>query len=183
VALGASRRGGDRRRAGSAGELGVGGEAVDAGVDPQAAVTEIDGLAAVGILADGDRIAFAHPIVRSVGAADMGGTQRGRLQLEAARLLLASGAGSDRVSAHLLAAPPAREAGVTEPLRQAAARAVAAGAPESAVRYLRRALDEPPPTSAMAGVLVELGTAEAAAAQPQAPERLKTAIGLYRAPE
>ena len=51
-------------------------------------------------------------------------------------------------------------------LRATARRALAQGVPASAVRYLERALREPPAGAARADVLAELGRAEAAAGRP-----------------
>jgi DNA-binding CsgD family transcriptional regulator len=135
-------------------------------------------LVASGILTDNDPVSFSHPIVRAAVRADTPHAGRGRLELRAAELLRSGGAPPDRVSAHLLAAPPAHEPWVLEPLRLAAAHAMATGAPESAVRYLRRALAEPPPSDIAADVLVELGQAEAVAADPEAPNRFKAALEL-----
>ncbi len=56
----------------------------------------------------------------------------------AAWLLAEDGAPPDRVAAHLLSAECSGEARVVEALRVAAVRALAQGAPEAAVAYLRR---------------------------------------------
>jgi DNA-binding CsgD family transcriptional regulator len=133
-----------------------------------------DALRAAGVLADRDVLAYSHPIVRATVYEDTPRAERGRMELRAAQLLLAAGAPPERVSAHLLAAPPSRETWVVEPLRLAAANALAKGAPKSAVRYLLRALAELPPT---AEILIELGRAEAAAAEPEAAEHLQAALG------
>ena len=55
-----------------------------------------------------------------------------------------AGAAPDRVGAHLLAAEPFGEGWVVDALRVAARLALAQGAPEAAVSYLRRAMAEPP---------------------------------------
>jgi DNA-binding CsgD family transcriptional regulator len=147
-----------------------------------AAVPLAAALARVGVLTDREPLSFSHPIVRGVVYADAPEARRGRMHLQAARLLRAAGAPAERVSAHLLAAPPVHESWVIEPLRVAAAHALASGAPESAVRYLRRAFREPPPPEARADVLAELGSAEAAAADPGAAERLREAVALRHEP-
>jgi DNA-binding CsgD family transcriptional regulator len=66
----------------------------------------------------------------------------------------------------LLAATPMGDDWVVEQLRAAAREAAAAGAPESAAAYLRRALTEPPSPDAEARTLLELGVAEFSAGQP-----------------
>jgi DNA-binding CsgD family transcriptional regulator len=163
------------------GEASLCDAAALAQLDADAAVPVAAALAGVGVLADREPLSFSHPIVRGVVYADAPEAQRGRMQLRAAELLRAD-APAERVAAHLLAAPPAHEPWVVEPLRVAAAHALARGAPESAVRYLRRALDEPPPPEARADVLVQLGSAEAAAAMPGAVERLQEALALHDDP-
>lgn len=152
----------------------------DIGVDEAAGLA--GDLVAAGILADREMLAFSHPIVREAVHADIAHAERGMLQLRAAELLHSAGAAPERVCAHLLAAPPSRDPGVVEPLRLAAANALAEGAPESAVRYLRRALEEPPATEALPDVLVELGQAETAAAEPEAPERFRKALSMLADP-
>src|SRR5919112_235503 len=94
----------------------------------------------------------------------------------AARLLVASGAGVEQVCAHLLMAPPSGDATVVDTLRFAARRAPATAAPGSAIQYLEPALRESPPAYARAGVLAELGYAEAVAGRAEAVEHLESAI-------
>jgi DNA-binding CsgD family transcriptional regulator len=160
------------------------GEAPLADVARLAEITDDDAarlagdLVAAAILADRDLLAFSHPIVREAVHADIGHAERGMLHLRAAELLRAAGAAPERVSAHLLAAPPSRDPAVVEPLRVAAGNAVAEGAPESAVRYLRRALEEPPASGTLADVLLELGKAEVATGDPNAVDRFRAALPL-----
>jgi DNA-binding CsgD family transcriptional regulator len=65
------------------------------------------------------------------------------------------------VAAHLLEATPDGDPWVVDTLRAAAATARGEGAPHLSARYLRRALEEPPLPEQRAGVLFELGIAEA----------------------
>ncbi len=55
-----------------------------------------------------------------------------------------SAAEPERIAAHLLLARPAGDPWAVRMLRDAASSAIARGAPDSAVAYLRRALEEPP---------------------------------------
>jgi DNA-binding CsgD family transcriptional regulator len=153
-----------------------------AGIADDEAIEMACKLVAAGILADRELLAFSHPIVREAVHADIARAELGVLQLRAAELLRAAGAAPERVSAHLLAAPPSLDPKIVEPLRRAAANALAEGAPESAVRYLRRALEEPPSAEALPDVLVELGQAETAAAEPEAPERFRRALSVRADP-
>src|SRR5207247_10915966 len=67
-------------------------------------------------------------------------------------------------------------------LREAARRAGARGASESAVAYLRRALAEPPPDAARVGLLRELGSVETQVDGDAAIEHLREAHALIEDP-
>ena len=100
----------------------------------------------------------------------------------AARLLANAGAEPERVAAHLLRSPPAADPQAVATLRDAARRAGSRGASESAVAYLRRALEEPPPDAERAEVLLELGAAEAHVSGEAAIEHLREAHALAASP-
>jgi DNA-binding CsgD family transcriptional regulator len=97
-------------------------------------------------------------------------------------LLAADEAPAEQVATHLLAGAPGGEAWAVEALRTAAARALAGGAPRSAVRYLERALAEPPPPDVRAEALAELGRAAALAGDARAVERLEAAMAAVDEP-
>ena len=79
----------------------------------------------------------------------------------AARVLRDAGASPGAVATQLLNTPAGRgDADVAEMLREASRDAIRRGAMETAVAYLRRALEEPPPAAERADVLYELGSAE-----------------------
>ena len=105
-------------------------------------------------------VEFTHPVVRSAVYGSIEPAQRLLAHRRAAELLQEASAEPERVAAHLDLVPPARDSFVVETLRIAADRALVRGAPEVAVRYLRRALAEPPPAEARADTLLELGLAE-----------------------
>ena len=107
-----------------------------AGLDEAEAATAADALVAASILIPGRPLDFVHPLVRSAIYADLPPAQRGIDHRRAAELLAAEGADPEHVSTHLLAAEPAADKWVVEQLRAAAARVMAEGAPEAAVRYL-----------------------------------------------
>jgi DNA-binding CsgD family transcriptional regulator len=147
-----------------------------AGLDPGAAAAAADELAAAGILEPGRPLRFAHPIVRAAVEADLPPGKRAGLHAAAARRLADEGASAHRIAAHLLATDPAGDDWVVESLVPAARAAIASGAPDSAVAYLRRALAEPPSGPLRPGLLLELGFAESYAADPQAPAHLTQAL-------
>lgn len=132
-----------------------------AGLDRGAAEAAADRLRVAELLAAQRALAFAHPIVHEAVLAELAPSRRAALHAQAARLLFAESGPSEGVAAHLLFAEPYREAWVVDALRGAARRALAQGAPESAVSYLRRALIEPPSSEERLQLLLELGRAEA----------------------
>jgi DNA-binding CsgD family transcriptional regulator len=132
-----------------------------AGLGRPRAEAAADALRAADLLAPGQALSYAHPIVREAVAAEMTSSRRAALHSAAARLLAEDGALADRVAAHLLSAEPYGEAWVVEALRLAAGQALVQGAPEAAVAFLRRAVSEPPAPETRLDVLLELGRAEA----------------------
>jgi DNA-binding CsgD family transcriptional regulator len=160
-----------RRAAGLAGlEVGVAAEAADA-------------LAAQGILLPGQPLSFVHPLIQASIADETQPVQRGLTHLAAARLLHDENAPPEQVAAHLLQAPGVSETWTVESLRIAARQAWSRGAPESAVRYLRRALDEPPDQELLTGILTELGEAETGAGVTDASGHLREALGREADPD
>src|SRR5207302_2026373 len=110
-------------------------------------------------------LAFVHPMLRAGVYGEIAATDRAAAHAKAARLLAEGHAGEARVAEHLLLTAPAGDAWVVEQLRRAARAAAAAGAPESAVAYLRRAVAEPLPGEVDAGLFLDLGSAGDSAGQ------------------
>ena len=99
----------------------------------------------------------------------------------AARLLLDAGADPERTASQLLACEPAGADWAVQILRAAAAPPGRRGAAShSAVTYLARALEEPPVSLDLPGVLTELGLAEASERCRSAPDHLAEALRLTR---
>jgi len=153
-----------------------------AGVDLADAAAAADGLAAIGVFEPGTPLRFVHPIVRTAVHDDIPQASRGLRHAAAARLLAAEGADLDAVCAHLLVCEPAGSAEVVERLQAAATRAVARGAPESAVAYLRRALAETADMSLRALLARDLGRAEKVLGDPAAAEHLRESLRLTSDP-
>jgi DNA-binding CsgD family transcriptional regulator/tetratricopeptide (TPR) repeat protein len=147
-----------------------------AGLEPGAAGRTADLLAAARILAGGRPLRFMHPIVEAVIYRDLGAGERSHMHLQSARILAAGGAAGDRCASHLLAAEPGTDAWTVEVLREAAAGAVARGAPESAVTFLTRARRERVATEHGVRVLRELGMAEFLAGRQAGVEHLREAL-------
>ncbi len=153
-----------------------------AGLAPTGALAAADELARADVLRAGDPLGFSHPLVRAAVYGELAFGERAQAHRRAARLLGEVGAPDGQVSAHLLESPAAGDDVVVSLLRAAARRALAQGVPGSAVRYLERALREPPAGQERAGVLADLGRAEAAAGRPAAAAHLEAAIALVAAP-
>ncbi len=145
-------------------------------LDVAAAARAADALAAVEILLAREPLRFVHPLVRHAIANDIPPSERATRHLDAARLLHREGTEAERVAAHLLAGRPEGDPWAVEQLRAAARDARTLGVPQSAARYLARALQEPPSLDARTDVLAELGLAEAAAGSPRASGHLEQAI-------
>ena len=118
--------------------------------------------------------AFVHPLVREAVLSEVPASRRAEGHARAAGLLDRDGAAVDTVGAHLLLAGPAGDAWAVTALREAGAKALARGAPVAAVRYLRRALQEPPTKGDRQAVSRELGLALLRANDPEGIEVLRT---------
>jgi DNA-binding CsgD family transcriptional regulator len=130
-----------------------------AGLQPAAAANAADALIDAQVLvADGARLEFLHPLMRSALYDDLGTFARRYGHALAAEALKARGAAAEQVAAHLLAGEPAGAPDNLRILRAAADRAVAGAAPRAAVRYLERAVAEGTADPAeRRGLLLELG--------------------------
>jgi DNA-binding CsgD family transcriptional regulator len=105
-------------------------------------------------------LVFRHPVVRSAILEDMSAGERMRLHRHAAEVLLDSGAVPERAATYLVPTLADGDPFVVATLRDAAQRSLSQGAPEAAVGYLCRALEEPPGPEQRCDVLAELGIAE-----------------------
>jgi DNA-binding CsgD family transcriptional regulator len=143
-----------------------------ADLDVETAARAVDALVGQSILTPDPTPSFVHPILRTAVYSDIPPHQRSIMHLRAARLLQSAAGPVHHVAAHLMQTSPSGSNWVVQHLRSAAAEALNQGAPDSARRYLRRALREPPDIDVRAHVLIELGRAEATTADPDAIEHL-----------
>jgi DNA-binding CsgD family transcriptional regulator len=153
-----------------------------ADVGEEAAEEAFGELVRVEILRPDPPLAFVHPLVRDAVLHDVALGERERRHARAARLLAEAGAADEQVAAQLLATPGRGEPWVVETLTRAAREAMARGAPDSAVAYLRRAVDEPPPEDERGELLFQLGAAEGLTSGPAAAEHLVAAWERAEAP-
>jgi DNA-binding CsgD family transcriptional regulator len=153
-----------------------------AGLAESEAVGLIARLTRAEILDDALPPTFTHPIVRAAIYQDLTAAERSHAHHRAAAILAAHGQPTDAVAAHLLLCDPHGNAEVIERLRVAAELALARAAPATAVRYLRRALAEPPTTENRGGVLAALGQAELVTRDAEAVNHLEAAHELSTDP-
>jgi DNA-binding CsgD family transcriptional regulator len=155
-----------------------------AGVDPETAATAADALIAQGVLEPGaPPLRFLHPLIRTAIYADMPSGRRAVAHARAAETLLEEGVQPEQIATHVLASQPEGRAVFADVLARAGSDALEIGAPDAAIRYLRRALDEPPPAETRPGLTHALGIAELTAGAPQAVERLADAVEATPDPE
>lgn len=160
---------------------GVGHAAAIAEVGDSRLQEALDALVDASILIGDDPPRFIHPLIGSSIHSELAMGERSRLHAAAAAVLAAEGAGPEQLSAHLLQTLPGAVPETVSTLHSAAVLASSAGAPESARRYLLRALAEPPEAEERFVLLRELGEAEAAAGLPGATERIIEALhGMHR---
>ncbi|HET6865116.1 MAG TPA: AAA family ATPase [Solirubrobacteraceae bacterium] len=150
-----------------------------AGLSTKDATAAANALAGAEVLLAREPLRFLHPLVQHAIAQDIPPFDRGSRHLDAARLLYADGEDVELVAAHLLLGHAGGDPWVVEQLRAAAREA---RADQPAVRYLQRALAEPPPAELRPAVLAELGAAEAALGHPAAAEHLTQAVAATTDP-
>ena len=145
------------------------------GLDTESAAAVVDVLVEAGLLESAARLSFAQPAVATAIEVAQTPGERSAAHLGAARLLAREEEPVEVIAAHLLSAARTNSAWVVDVLCTASAHALGRGSPTDAVRYLRRALEEPPARRQRPHVVLELGRAEALAGEPEAGLRLSEA--------
>jgi DNA-binding CsgD family transcriptional regulator len=152
--------------------LGDGGEsrfvAELAELDPEEISKAADELRASSVLDGGATLRFIHPLARNAVYADIPTGERAQAHLRAAALLREHEASPEQISTQLLASEGRGDREAVEKLIEAGERALASGAPRSAIAYLSRALREPPPPELRAAILQPLIIASSRAADQSA---------------
>ncbi|HYI35927.1 MAG TPA: AAA family ATPase [Thermoleophilaceae bacterium] len=151
-------------------------------LEPGVVADATTALARAEILSTESPLGFVHPLVRDAVYQELSPGERELSHEQAARLLADAGAVPERVATHLLVMPPRGDDWATGLLHEAGRSALAKGAVDSAVAYLRRALAEPPPAGRATAIRFELGAAEALTNGPAAAEHLATAYAELRDP-
>jgi ATP/maltotriose-dependent transcriptional regulator MalT len=119
-------------------------------------------LAEISILRSARPLEFVHPLVRTAVYDRLSARQRDELHRRAVALLHDDGASAMEIALHAFPIEPSGDEALVAALLNAAREAQNAGTPDAAVRYLRRALDEPPRPALRADVWFALGVALAA---------------------
>ena len=165
--------------------LGTEAQFVDAArladLDERAAAEALDTLVDRGFLLPGTPLRFANPLMREAIYEDLP-TGRRLYQHRRAADMLAARIAPERIAAHLLQCEPSGDAESMGVLRRCGARALDRGAPETAVRYLLRALEEESGPEVRGHLLRELGVAEARVGRPETVEHLQEALALAATP-
>ena len=144
-----------------------------AGVSEEAVAAATRALVRAEILRPEPPLGFVHPLVRDAVYHELSPAERALQHERAAHVLRDHGASAEQVAAQLLMAPRRGAAWVAEWLETAGGAAMAKSANESAVAYLARALEEPPPPERQDAVLLALGQAEVATDGPSAIAHLQ----------
>ena len=154
-----------------------------AALDHERAADAAAALGRAGILRPELPLTFVHPVVRAAVYNGLTPAEHEREHSKAALILAERGAAGEQAAAQLLLTSPKGEDAVVASLREAARRALAQGAGDNAVAYLRRALAEPPPAEERAETLHQLGSAERLTLEPAASGHLREALLLTDAPQ
>ena len=132
-------------------------------------------LARAEILRPEPPLGFVHPLIREAVLRDLGPGERELGHARAARMLAEREAPPEQVAAHILAMPRRGDPWAVKTLRLAARTALRSGGVDSAVSYLRRALEEPPDAEHRRWVELDLGLAESLTSGPEAAGHLRAA--------
>ncbi|WP_300679077.1 LuxR family transcriptional regulator [Nocardioides sp.] len=152
-----------------------------AGTDLETAALAADRLRAAGIFAAEGAPTFRHGLLRSATYATIGHDTREALHRRAAALL--AGTDLNAAAAQLLSAEPTGDCTAADVLARAGRDALDAGAPQSAVALLRRAVAEPPTAAELPRLLLDQGLAEMRTLDAACVETLDRALAVVTAPE
>ncbi len=153
------------------------------GLDEAAVARATGELVRVEILRREAPLAFVHPLVRDAVYDDLPSGQRELEHSRAGRMLHEAGAPPERIAAHFLRVPPVGEDWVAELLVGAARAAAEKGGADTAVAYLRRALEEPLSPARRTAVVYELGQREMDVRGAEAVPHLRSAYEGLTEPE
>jgi DNA-binding NarL/FixJ family response regulator len=134
------------------------------------------------ILAQEDPFDFAHPLVRRSIYDALSATERNALHASAAELLREAGGSVEEVAAQLGSLPPRGSSATAGALVAAASQASARAAPDEAIRWFERALEEEAAEPPRGAILEGLGLTRAALRDTAAIPNLQEALQLAEEP-
>jgi DNA-binding SARP family transcriptional activator/tetratricopeptide (TPR) repeat protein len=146
-----------------------------AGTSESEAATAVAAMVRAEVARSDYPLGFVHPLVADAVYRDLSAGERELRHERAAHVLRDAGAPGEKVAAHLLKSPHRGDPWVVEVLRSAAERAVERGAPDIAITYLERALEEPPAGDVRPHVLHELGRVQVMSNGPAGVAHLREA--------
>lgn len=138
-----------------------------ASLSPTATRRHLTALVDAALVSGGSEVGLTHPMVRAAVRDTLTSSEAAVLHERAVEALVADGAGADLLAPHLAATPPCGDTDRFALLHKAGRAALAAGAPEAAARWLRRAHLEPPPAERRLAGLTDLVRAEIAGHDPR----------------
>ena len=144
-----------------------------AGLDESGTADATRALVAAEILRAEAPLGFVHALVRDAVYHELSVAERELRHQRAAEVLAALGVAPEVVASHLLLVPSRADPWVAGVLREAGLLAMRRGDAESAVSYLRRALEEGTAGEDRVRLLWELGAAEARVDSAASAERLR----------
>ncbi|GLX38474.1 hypothetical protein Sros01_45470 [Streptomyces roseochromogenus] len=151
-----------------------------AGLDGTGRIEALRVLRRLGLVCEGPALRFVHPVVGEAVEEAMTPAEAESIRVHAALLLHLGGHPAERAAAQLLAASSCHEDWEGDVLRAAAASALRRSAPDTAARYLRRALlGSSPEGPDRAELLVELAMVERDFAPRAALRHLAQALFLF----
>ncbi|MFE2149385.1 AAA family ATPase [Streptomyces lavendulae] len=151
-----------------------------AGLDGTGRIEALRVLRRLGLVCEGPALRFVHPVVGEAVEEAMTPAEAESIRVHAALLLHLGGHPAERAAAQLLAASSCHEDWEGDVLRAAAASALRRSAPDTAARYLRRALlGSSPEGPDRAELLVELAVVERDFAPRAALRHLAQALFLF----
>ena len=153
-----------------------------AGLDESRVADATRALVAAEILRPEAPLAFVHALVRDAVYHELSVSERALEHERASKVLAGLGAAPEVVASHLLLVPARADPWVADVLREAGLVATRRGDAESAVSYLRRALEERPAGRDRARLLWELGSVESRVDAAAAAEHLREAHDLLEDP-
>ncbi len=151
---------------------------------PQAQAGEIaHRLRRIDVLASEDPFTFVHPLIRRSVYDAIPDAERQAAHRAAGELLERSGAPGEAVAAHLFVLPPSGDDSLAHALVGTAEAALDRAAPDEAVGWLERALDEGAAEPSRAELLTRLGMAKTLLRDPAALVHLREAFETADSPE